>query len=52
MSKKIRLIKKRRVCKRPGCDKVLSIYNLDSYCHAHQQFAFAEKQPVRELVKR
>lgn len=25
-----------RVCHYPGCDTILSIYNKNKYCHAHQ----------------
>jgi hypothetical protein len=51
MSKKIRLIKKRRVCRHRGCEQVLSIYNPDSYCYAHQQLSMAQSLPPQPLLK-
>ncbi|MDD5496200.1 MAG: hypothetical protein PHP46_03755 [Candidatus Omnitrophica bacterium] len=42
MSKKIRLNKRRRICKFTGCKQILSIYNPEVYCHAHQQAAMAK----------
>lgn len=37
MSKKIRINKRRRVCRFSGCKHVLSVYNPESYCYVHQQ---------------
>ena len=36
MSKKIRTIKKRRVCRFSGCKQKLSIYNPETHCYVHQ----------------
>ena len=36
MAKKIKTHKKHRVCRIRGCEQILSIYNADTYCHAHQ----------------
>lgn len=43
MSKKIKSNKKRRICRFAGCKQVLSIYNPESYCHAHQQSALSRE---------
>lgn len=42
MSKKIRVQRKRRVCRFKGCEQILSIYNTEAYCHAHQQAAISK----------
>ena len=34
---KIRSVKKKRICNFPKCHKVLSIYNLNKMCFAHQK---------------
>jgi hypothetical protein len=39
MSKKIRVNKKRRICRFAGCKHLLSIYNPETFCHVHQQYA-------------
>ena len=52
MSKKIRLIKKRRICRLHGCENILSIYNLEPYCHTHHHIGLAVKSSSQELLKR
>ncbi|MDD5173613.1 MAG: hypothetical protein PHV48_02160 [Candidatus Omnitrophica bacterium] len=39
---KIKISKKRRVCKFSGCGHILSIYNPASYCHVHQQLTMMQ----------
>jgi len=52
MSKKIRLIKRRRVCRVRGCEHILSIYNPEAYCYVHQQLGAGRTPPVPVLVSR
>ncbi|MBI5144528.1 MAG: hypothetical protein HZA30_05630 [Candidatus Omnitrophica bacterium] len=51
MSKKIKTIKKRRVCRFTGCRHILSIYNLETYCHVHQQAAMAREAPTVSIAR-
>ncbi|MEW6101947.1 MAG: hypothetical protein AB1481_06610 [Candidatus Omnitrophota bacterium] len=45
--KKVKTLSKGRKCKFPGCKHILSIYNLEVYCHIHlSQFGSAYKHPV------
>jgi len=39
---KIKMSKKRRVCKFSGCEQILSVYNPETYCHVHQQLAMMQ----------
>jgi len=52
MSKKITTNNRRRTCRAPGCKNILSIYNLEPYCHVHRQVANARYEPVAVLAKR
>jgi len=48
---KIRVSKRRRVCKFSGCEHILSIYNPETYCHVHQQFTMTQISPA-PLIRR
>ncbi|MDO8525648.1 MAG: hypothetical protein Q7S07_04085 [Candidatus Omnitrophota bacterium] len=52
MSKKIKTNNRHRVCRSVGCKHILSIYNLEVYCHIHRQFANAGYEPAVALAKR
>ncbi|MFC1589908.1 hypothetical protein ACFL42_00290 [Candidatus Omnitrophota bacterium] len=52
MAKNIRSINKRRICRSRGCGNILSIYNLEAYCHVHQQLSLVEKKPPSLATKR
>lgn len=51
MSKKIRTNKKHRVCRVNGCKHILSVYNIEHYCHVHQQLAMMQQTPPAPLVR-
>lgn len=51
MSKKIRSNKKRRICRFTGCTQVLSIYNMEPYCHAHKQAALTKELSAASASK-
>ncbi|MHC4989303.1 MAG: hypothetical protein ACYTFX_12560 [Planctomycetota bacterium] len=41
-----------RRCKFPGCHRLLSIYNHQTYCRVHQEQASAkENKPYRHVCK-
>ncbi len=46
MSKKIKSNRRRRVCRFTGCRQILSMYNLETYCHIHQQVMMAKETPA------
>ncbi|MFA5500466.1 MAG: hypothetical protein WC404_05265 [Candidatus Omnitrophota bacterium] len=51
MSKKIITYKRRRICRFRGCKQVLSIYNPEAYCHAHQRAAMSKGLPVLSAAR-
>ena len=51
MSKKIRLNKRRRICKFSGCRHILSMYNLETYCYVHQQLVAARQASSMEFIR-
>lgn len=52
MSKKIRLIKRRRICRFRGCEHILSIYNPEAYCYVHQQLGVGRTTPAPMFLSR
>ena len=52
MSKKIKTNNKHRICRSAGCKNILSIYNLEAYCHIHRQLVDAKYEPVLSSAKR
>ena len=43
--KEIASIKRKRICKFLHCKRILSIYNPETYCYAHQREADGKKFP-------
>ncbi|MFA5038668.1 MAG: hypothetical protein WC732_03200 [Candidatus Omnitrophota bacterium] len=42
--KKVKIERRGRVCKSPGCHNTLSIYNHSPFCHIHQSKLMAQEK--------
>jgi len=45
MIKKLKTSEEGRRCEYPGCSRLLSIYNHQSYCRVHQEKVRASEKP-------
>ena len=54
MTKKLKTSAEGRQCKFPDCDRLLSIYNHETYCRVHQEKTLSEEnkpKPYRHINK-